>query len=161
MSKKYREKYGNRQVSKADFRKFCQRPGRSDEDGNPIYTTEQHHKRECDINEIINKYDKKGIISHVSKFEGRFGDMTGADFQSMQNQVATAKSMFEALPQNIKKEFDQSPAKLLEFMEDPGNREKAIELGLINENWTPETDGLGEHVPEGGNVSEPEEGEAQ
>lgn len=37
-------------------------------------------------------------------------------------------------------------------MEDPSNRDEAIELGLIDKNWTENTDGLGEHVPEGQNV---------
>ena len=41
---------------------------------------------------------------------------------------------------------------LLHFMENPENRQEAIELGLINQAWTEETDGLGEHVKEGDNI---------
>jgi len=37
-------------------------------------------------------------------------------------------------------------------MEHEENREEAIKLGLINSNWTDETDGLGEHVEIGDNV---------
>lgn len=152
MSDAYLKEFGNRKVSVAEKRKFFQRPGRMDEDGNPIYFTEQHHKKECDVNEIIKKYDRTGVITHVSKIEGRFGDMTGMDFQAMQNKVAKANSMFEQLPYDIKKRFNQSPAELLTFMESADNRAEAIKLGLIDPQWTEETDGLGEHVEEGKNV---------
>jgi len=169
MSKKYREKFGIADIddlSKATgasieelrqaLRKFHQRPGRVDENGEIEYTTEQDHKKECDVNEIIKKYDKRGVITHISKIEAKFGDMTGADFQAMQNQVILAKNMFNALPAEIRKEFDNNPSSLLEFMEDPNNRDRAIELGLIDAQWTPETDGLGEHVKEGENIKEGE-----
>lgn len=157
MSDQYLQKFGNRKVSKAELRQFHSRPGRMDEDGNPIYTTEQHHKKECDVNEIIKKYDRDGIITHVSRFEGRFGDMTGADFKAMQDKVANAKSMFSALPADVRKFFANQPSNLLEFMEDPNNRDKAIELGLIDPDWTEATDGLGEHVKEGENVKKADE----
>lgn len=147
MSIAFREKYGTEKVDKAEMRKWCQRPGKYDANG-PIYFTEQTHKKECDINYIIKKYDKTGLISHVSQFEAKFGDLTGQDFKTMQDTVASAKSSFEVLPSEIRKQFDNSPEKLLTFMEDPENRDKAIELGLINKHWTAETDGLGEHVLE-------------
>lgn len=156
MSKLFREKFGSKKVNKEMMRQFCIRPGKVDEKGGIQYTTEQAHKRECDINEIIKKYDKTGLILHVSKIEAQFGDLTGRDFKTMNDKVANMKSQFELLPVEIKKEFEQSPAKLLEFMENPENRKRAIELGLIDAKWTEETDGLGEHVSEGGNVQKDE-----
>lgn len=154
MSREYVLKTGAAEKVKTSsaMRTFCQRPGRHDKDGNPIYKTEQSHKKECDINNIIRKYDKQGIITHVSKFEAQFGDMTGLEFQTMQNKVLSAKEQFGKLPSKIRKRFGNNPKELLAFMEDSNNREEAIKLGLINERWTPQTDGLGEHVPEDGNV---------
>lgn len=133
------------------MREWCQRPGKLDGDGNLIYRTEQAHKNQCDVNRIIEKFDKNGIITHVSKFEGKFGDFTGIEFQTMQQQVALAQNMFNELPPDIRAEFENNPRNLLTFMENPDNREKAIKMGLISERWTPETDGLGEHVKEGQN----------
>ena len=132
MSNEYYLKFGNKKPTKEQFRKFLQRPGRMDEEGNPIYTTEQSHKAECDVNEIIKKYDRTGLITHVSSFEAKFGDLTGHDFQNMQNQVAQARNMFEALPAEIRNRFENDPSQLLTFMEDPSNRDEAIELGLIS-----------------------------
>jgi len=157
MSKKYLEEFGKKKISKSQMRIFCQRHGSVDENGNIQYTTEQHHKLECDVNNIIKKYDKTGLITHISKIEAKYGDLTGMDFKKMRDQVANATSMFEALPAEIRKEFENDPAKLITFMEDPGNRQRAIELGLIDKEWTEETDGLGEHVKEGENVKKGEE----
>lgn len=135
-----------------EMRLMCQRPGKKDAEGKPVYFTEQGHKRECDVNEIIKKYDKQGLISHISEIEAKFGDVTGADFKLMNDKVANAMSMFEKLPAAIRKRFRNSPGLLLEFMENENNREEAIKLGLINKHWTPESDGLGEHVKLGENV---------
>lgn len=153
MSQEYANKYGEGEpTTSEEMREHCQRPGDREEDGNIIYTTEQAHKDQCDINKIIARYDKTGLITHISKFEGRFGDLSGADFTEMAQQVAHAKSMFEELPSSIRNRFDNDPGKLLAFMDDEGNRDEAIELGMIREEWTEETDGLGEHVPDGGNI---------
>jgi hypothetical protein len=37
-----------------------------------------------------------------------------------------------ALPANIRSRFDNDPAKLIDFMENPANREEAESLGLVN-----------------------------
>lgn len=157
MSGAYYDKFGDAVISKEEMRKWCQRPGKHDEDGKIIYTTEQAHKNQCDINKIVARFDRDGIITHVSKFEGRFGDLSGTDFKQMQDQVAGAKTMFEALPSGLRARFDNDPVNLLSFMDDEENRQEAIDLGMIREEWTDESDGLGEHVPEGENVKkEPE-----
>jgi len=152
MSVKYYEKFGTEQISKPELREFLKRPGKRDGDGNLMYVTEQSHKDMCDINKIIAKYDRTGLITHVSNFEAKFGDMTGIDFKIMQDKVASAQTMFNQLPVNIRNRFDNDAQQLLLFMDDSENRQEAIELGLIHKDWTPETDGLGEHVKKDENV---------
>ena len=148
MSKEYRQRYGKDIKSKTsqEMRLHCQRPGTRSGDGKILYFTEQSHKKQCDVNEIIKKYDKTGLITHVQRFEAKFGDFTGMDFQNMQNQVIKAQNMFDALPVEIRKRFKNNPQELLTFMEDETNRAEAIELGLIAESTHPDLDGLGEHV---------------
>lgn len=155
MSKIYRELL--EQTGEIDMRLFCQRPGKTDENGKILYYTEQHHKAECDVNRIIKKYDKTGLISHISRFEAKFGDLRGVDFKNAMDLVTRASSDFNDLPSDIRKRFSNSPENFLTFMEDSGNREEAISLGLIRGDWTDETDGLGEHVDVGGNVKKPTE----
>jgi len=157
MSKSYRvlTNQENPTVQTPEMRLHSQRPGKFDADG-IVYVTEQSHKDQTNINNIIKKYHKTQTIDHISKIEGTYGDLTASDYQSMQNSVINAKLLFDELPSNIRNRFRNSPADLLGFMEDPNNRSEAIELGLINQDWTPETDGLGEHVPEGDNILKPE-----
>lgn len=160
MSKDYRDKNDIEleAITSPEMREHCKRPGRFDEEGNIIYFTEQAHKEQCDVNEIIRRYDKTGLITHVSKFEAQFGDLDGTDFKQAQDLVINAKRQFDELPSKIRNRFENDPGQLLAFMADPENRNEAIELGLINSNWTEATDGIGEHVPLGGNIDKPTEG---
>ena len=155
MSENFRQAFGDKKVTRKEMREWCQRPGRTDRTGAIQYFTEQAHKDICDINKIIRKYDKQGVISHVSKFEAKFGDLTGDDYKTMMDKVTSAQLMFGDLPSKIRDRFDNNPEKLLRFMEKAENRQEAIELGIIDPLWTADTDGLGEHVPEGGNVETP------
>lgn len=156
MSKLYCEVTGKKAKATRTIamRQYCQRPGKIDEHGKIAYTTEQAHQKECDIEHILNKYKATGLIQHVSRFESKFGDQTGLDFKEAMDLVTGAKKAFEGLPVHIKKRFGQDPGKLLKFMENPENRAEAIQLGLIDPDWTDATDGLGEHVPEGQNVNQ-------
>lgn len=148
MSKEYREKNEIEMDKKTtdEMRDWSKRPGRKDKNGNIVYLTEQHHRDQCDVNKIIEKYDKTGLISHINKVEAKFGDMTGMDFKEAMDKVTGMTSMFNDLPSNIRKRFGNSPEQLLQFMSDSKNRDEAIKLGLIDARWTPETDGIGEHI---------------
>lgn len=159
MSKQWCESTGEigQLTTNPDMRKFCQRPGTKDSEGNNVYMTEQHHKDACDVNKIIDKYDREGVIRHVSKIEAKFGDVSGQDFKEMMDKVVSAQQHFDQLPSNLRKEFDNDPSKLIAFMDDENNRERAIELGLIDRRWTEATDGIGEYVPEGGNIQKPDD----
>ena len=142
-------------VTSPTMRLWCQRPGKHGDDGKPLYTTEQSHKKECDVNQIIKKYDKTGLIQHVSRFEAKYGDTRGVDFKAAMDLIAGAESSFETLPAKVRKRFKNSPKEMLDFMDDPKNREEAVKLGLIRNDWTEQTDGLGEHVKLGENIVKP------
>ncbi len=92
--------------------------------------TEQCHRDECDINKIIAKYDRTGVLNHVNEFEARYEDLTGLDYQTMLNTVANAQSMFEGLPSEIRNQFANDPAKFISFMDDENNNEQMYEMGL-------------------------------
>lgn len=146
MSKEYLEKFGNKKIARDQMRKFCQRPGRKDKAGNNIYTTEQSHKNECDVNMIIRKYDKTGLITHTQEFEAKFGDMRGDDYKTMLDKVVAAREKFDGLPSHVRDRFENSPEKFLRFFEDENNREEAIKLGLIEASTDPSRDGIGTNV---------------
>jgi len=92
--------------------------------------TEQNHKDETDINNIVRKYNKTGLIDHLNQFEKQYADMTGYDYQDAMNTVAAANTMFEGLPSAIRNKFDNDPAKFIDFVDDESNADKLVEMGL-------------------------------
>ena len=92
--------------------------------------TEQNHKDETDINNIVRRYNKTGLIDHLNQFEKQYGDMTGYDYQDAMNTVAAANTMFEGLPSSIRNQFDNDPSKFINFVDDEANADKLVEMGL-------------------------------
>lgn len=95
--------------------------------------TKQAHRDECDINQIMARFQKTGIINHVNDYQPQYGDISGDSFQESMLIIAEANTMFEELPSSVRKEFDNNPAKFLKFVEDPDNHEKLVDMGLANQ----------------------------
>lgn len=94
---------------------------------------EQHHKNDCDINNIIRKYDTQGIILHVNKAVAQYGDFTEInEYQESLNTVIKAEEAFTQIPSDIRKKFGNDAGAFFEFATDPKNVDKMIEYGLAN-----------------------------
>jgi len=98
--------------------------------------TEQSHKEECDINQILSKYIKTGVLAHQKHHQSNYGDYTSTDFHEAQNIIAKASSMFAELPAKVRSQFDNDPAKFLDFAGDNNNMQAMVNMGLatLNEN---------------------------
>jgi len=93
---------------------------------------QQHHKDECDINVILERFGKTGQVP-VSAISAQYGDFTGVnDYHTALNTLIAAESEFDALPAKLRAMFANEPANLIEFLNDEKNKDKAIELGLVN-----------------------------
>lgn len=93
--------------------------------------TKQSFKKQCDINVIMKKYEKTGLITHT-KQHGHYGDFTNVtDYHAALNAVHEANEGFMTLPASLRKRFGNDPAKLIEFLNDSKNLDEAIELGLV------------------------------
>lgn len=94
--------------------------------------TQQNMMDECDINNIMKRYQITGEIPHVNTTNGTFGDYSDLqDYQTSLNIVMAAEDAFSNLPSSIRNRFKNDPAAFLDFVNDENNREEAIELGLI------------------------------
>lgn len=93
--------------------------------------TKQSFKAECDINTIVNRFLKTGVMDFAQKNEPRYGDTTGIEFQSAMNTVAAANSLFNELPAALRARFENEPAQFLDFVQDDKNAAEARELGLL------------------------------
>lgn len=92
--------------------------------------TKQSHKKECDINQIMAKYQKSGVVTHVKTHGLHYGEYDAIDFTDAMNTIAEGQSMFAELPSQARKKFDNDPAKFMEYVNNPENQEHLYELGL-------------------------------
>lgn len=93
--------------------------------------TQQQFKDECDINNILKSYTETGTINHINRRNHLFGDFSEVpDFQNSLELVRYAEQQFRDLPAKVRARFQNDPAQLVAFCNDPKNQQEAIELGL-------------------------------
>lgn len=95
---------------------------------------EQSHKAEVDINKIVRKHGTD-LIAKVAAMQSRdyqFDDVTGNDFQESMLILTKAQQNFEAMPSQIRKQFDNDPAKFLDFVQDKNNLPQLRKMGLAH-----------------------------
>lgn len=74
---------------------------------------------ECDINRIMSKYQRTGILPDVSKL-GQYLDVSNVtDYASALNMVSDAQDLFDALPAHIRQDCYNDPAVFLDRATDP------------------------------------------
>lgn len=93
--------------------------------------TKQSHREECDINQIMARYQRTGVLEHVREHPPQYSDATAIDFQTAMDTVVQAKERFAALPSSIRDYCGNDPAAFLDLVTRPEYREEAIRLGLI------------------------------
>lgn len=119
--------------------------------------TQQHFRDECDINNIIARYENTGSfydpMTVSSARQPMFDDFSALpDYMEAQNFIAEAGEKFNELPARVRRRFDNSPAKLLEFLSDSDNDSEAIALGLKSAPVVDPTDVESSTKPSPGNT---------
>lgn len=94
--------------------------------------TKQAMRDECDVNLIMARYDKTGLIDHFSRYGAEYGFASSVTFHDAMNVVTKAEQMFGALPAKARKRFNGAPAEFLEFVQNPANAKEMVELGLVD-----------------------------
>ena len=95
--------------------------------------TEQHHTDTCDINKILAQFMETGIMPNTNATP-QVADVSDVDFTQMQNQLATAKTLFEELPEQVKARFNNEMHTFLHFAENPDNLPELVDMGLAVKN---------------------------
>lgn len=97
--------------------------------------TKQSEKRGADINLIVARYKKTGLLVSDLEMASRkavFGNFeNAADFHGTMSRVAMVEQAFEQLPSGLRKRFDHDAGKYLDWICDPKNTVEAIKLGLL------------------------------
>jgi len=95
--------------------------------------THQSFKAECDIRNIMKKYKRTGLFTHITSSMPQYGDFTQVqDYQEAMNVVIAAQNAFEQLPAEVRKRFMNDPGELIDFCQNQENRDEMIKLGLID-----------------------------
>lgn len=98
-----------------------------------VSMTKQSFADESQINKIMAKYEKTGLIEHVKDHSGYTNMPPPMEYQDALNLTIEAQSSFDDLPANIRREFGNDPYQFLAFVEDPENVDRMAELGLLGD----------------------------
>ena len=105
-------------------------------DPNSRSRTLQSAKDECDVNKIMERYEKTGLLvdplSGVTR-QPQFGDFSNiGDYHAICSRIASLQSQFMLLPAGVRSRFDNDAGALLDFLADPKNAKEAVDLGLLD-----------------------------
>ena len=94
---------------------------------------QQHMKDECDINNIVKKYNKTGVLDHLSKNSLTYGSLLGIpEYHDALNQIRDAQETFNALPASLRNRFNNDPAEFVDFAQNSDNIPEMRKLGLMD-----------------------------
>lgn len=92
--------------------------------------TQQQFAEEADINTIVNRFLKTGVLPTPNTFP-QYVDFEGIfDYQSAMNLVRAADESFMRMDAKVRARFNNSPQEFLDFFANPENTQEAIRLGL-------------------------------
>lgn len=93
--------------------------------------TQQQFREEVDINTIVKRFGLTGQLPNGVNMP-LSGEFTGVtDFHEAMNVVRQAEEAFAMLAPEVRERFGNDPGKVVAFLEDVGNRDEAIKLGMI------------------------------
>jgi len=82
------------------------------------------------IEAIMKKALRTGVVS--VRQDAVYGDFSsGNDFLAAQNRIIQLNQYFDSLPSDTRNFFANSPQNYLDWVLDPANKDKAIEMGLM------------------------------
>lgn len=100
--------------------------------------TLQQFRDECDINNLVERYNRTGTFYNALDCAGRlarmpqFGDFSDlGDFREQQQKILDIYDHFQTLPSKIRERFNNNPAFFVEFVGDEKNLDECVKLGLL------------------------------
>lgn len=101
--------------------------------------TRQEFAEECDVNKLMERYEKTGVISHVNRMPSQYFDAGDVpDYQGALHAIREAEMAFAALPAKARASFDNDASRFVEFASDPANVGQMREWGLAPQEAAPE-----------------------
>ena len=77
----------------------------------------QSMKAECDINNIVAKYEKTGVLTHLNASQATYADVSElTGYRDALDKVIAAEELFMALPSEVRAKFHNDAALYLDFV---------------------------------------------
>jgi len=93
--------------------------------------TKQSFSDVADINKIIARYEKTGMVENLNSRQPFYGDVSAfVSYKDSLDIVNGAQALFMAMDANVRARFENDPQKMIDFLDDPANIDEAIELGM-------------------------------
>jgi len=99
---------------------------------------EQSHRDEVNINNIVKRHGIDLIAKTAALQQFTYDNNPNNDFQETMNMILKAKDSFDSVPSEIRKQFDNNPAKFMDFIHNGDNQQQLIDWGLANAPETPQ-----------------------
>jgi len=97
-----------------------------------VKLVDQSQKNLCDINCIMERYRKTGMLPQFKQKFPMFIDNTGVkSVEEAHALVNEANFLFDQIPSKLRKLMDNNPANLIDFVNNPENEKICLEYGLI------------------------------
>lgn len=106
--------------------------------------TKQQFKEECDVNNIVRRFDQDGIVMQFARGTPAYMDVSEVgDYRSALERVRLANEFFMQLPAKVRARFSNDPAV---YIDEAGSLSPAElkELGLVVPDVTPPVAGVTE-----------------
>lgn len=95
--------------------------------------TRQEFADECDINVLMKKYEKTGLLPQNPDRPPFYVDAFDLpSYQEAHNMMIAASAAFAALPASVRKEYDNDPAKFVAASENADNLDQFEKWGLLS-----------------------------
>lgn len=94
--------------------------------------TDQSYKKTSDINNIVAQYQKTGLLQEPNKAFAKYVDNTLAiPLEQAYALINEATALFHQLPSSIRKQMDNDPRNLEQFIQDPDNHDQLLKHGIL------------------------------
>lgn len=94
--------------------------------------TKQSMSENLDVNNIIKRYKKTGILQRATDFEGIYGDFTTYDLREAIEKVRDAEKLFMEVPSKIRNQFENNAAAFIDFATNPANRQQMVDWNMAD-----------------------------
>lgn len=86
----------------------------------------------CDINRIVARAEKTGLLPDFGRGPGQFADVSEmGDYRTALHTMEEAEAAFMALPYEVRRHFDHDPVSFLDACTDPARLPELEQLGLV------------------------------